>query len=224
MLYLIESGNYGKIGFTENSETLNRRLISYNTHNPDFRFIGTTEGDKNVEKHLQKEYLASGNEWGNLDLVRKVWKKYKDNPDKYKRTVKGGYQQLLKDYIQNPSESYELEYPEFKDITTYLKESEMNTLRWNKEKLMKAVQDKKQLNKVFIKIHRTGFISNADLKALFQVEFIKHKIDLAPKATLIEECTLYTVEKKKKKIDGKTVSGYELGGANFRFKPSTINQ
>lgn len=128
------------------------------------------------------------------------------------------YQQLLKDYIEHPSESYELEYPEFKDIVKYLKESEMNTLRWNKEKMMKAVADKKLLDKVFLNIHKVGFISNADLKALFKNEFERLGVKLSAKATLIEDCTLYPVEKKKKKIDGKTVSGYEIGEIKFNFK------
>lgn len=55
------------------------------------------------------------------------------------------YEQLLKDYLDHPSEQYEIEYPEFKDFRLYLKETEMNSLRWNKEKMMKAVEDNKKL-------------------------------------------------------------------------------
>ena len=62
---------------------------------------------------------------------------------KLAKAVTVSYEQLLKDYLENPSDSYELEYPEFKDFRKYLKESEMNTLRWNKEKMIKAVEDKK---------------------------------------------------------------------------------
>jgi len=55
------------------------------------------------------------------------------------------YEQLLKDYLDHPSEQYEIEYPEFKDFRLYLTEKEMNSLRWNKDKMMKAVKDKKKL-------------------------------------------------------------------------------
>lgn len=62
---------------------------------------------------------------------------------KLAKAVTVSYEQLLKDYLENPSDTYELEYPEFPTFRKYLKESEMNTLRWNKEKMMKAVEDKK---------------------------------------------------------------------------------
>lgn len=62
---------------------------------------------------------------------------------KLAKAVTVSYEQLLKDYLDNPSDTYELEYPEFPDIKKYLKETEMNTLRWNKDKLLKAVEDKK---------------------------------------------------------------------------------
>lgn len=55
------------------------------------------------------------------------------------------YEQLLKDYLGHPSEQYEIEYPEFKDIKRYLKETEMNSCRWNKDKMLSVVEDKKKL-------------------------------------------------------------------------------
>ena len=51
------------------------------------------------------------------------------------RAVTISYEKLLKDYLDHPSEQYEIEYPEFKDFRIYLKESEMNSCRWNKEKM-----------------------------------------------------------------------------------------
>ena len=144
-------------------------------------------------------------------------KNWNDIDIKLAKAMTISYQQLLKDYIDNPSESYELEYPEFKEIVKYLKETEMNSLGWNKEKMMKRVSDKKLMDKVFMNVHSVGFISNADLKALFKSEFDRLGIGLTAKATLIEGCTLYPVVPKKKKIDGKTVSGYELGDIKFMF-------
>ena len=75
------------------------------------------------------------------------------------------YEQLLKDYLNHPSEQYEIEYPEFRDFRLYLTEKEMNSLRWNKEKMMKAVKDKKKLQQAFKAIYNKGeFVSDKDLK------------------------------------------------------------
>lgn len=62
-----------------------------------------------------------------------------------KQALTVSYEQLLKDYIDHPSDQYEQEYPEFRDFRLYLSETEMNSLRWNKEKMMRAVKDKKKL-------------------------------------------------------------------------------
>ena len=144
--------------------------------------------------------------------------KWKDFNIKLAKAMTVSYEQLLKDYLDSPSESYEQEYPEFPLIKRYLKESEMNTLRWNREKMLKAVEDKKQVDKVFLAIYQPGFISNQDLKGKLKDEFGRLGIKLSPKATLIENCTLYSVEKASRKIDGKTVSGYELGKMIFTFE------
>ena len=153
----------------------------------------------------EKFELTNQNEWEDFNI-------------KLAKAMTISYEQLLKDYLDSPSESYEQEYPEFPLIKRYLKESEMNTLRWNREKMLKAVEDKKQVDKVFLAIYRPGFISNKDLKSKLKDEFGRLGIKLSPKATLIENCTLYNVEKASRKIDGKTVSGYELGKMVFTFE------
>ena len=61
------------------------------------------------------------------------------------RAVTVSYEKLLRDYLEHPSEQYEIEYPEFKDIKRYLKETEMNSCRWNKDKMLSVVEDKKKL-------------------------------------------------------------------------------
>ena len=153
----------------------------------------------------EKFELTNQNEWEDFNI-------------KLTKAMTVSYEQLLKDYLDSPSESYEQEYPEFPLIKRYLKESEMNTLRWNREKMLKAVEDKKQVDKVFLAIYQPGFISNKDLKSKLKDEFGRLGIKLSPKATLIENCTLYSVEKASRKIDGKTVSGYELGKMVFTFE------
>lgn len=153
----------------------------------------------------EKFELTNQNEWEDFNI-------------KLTKAMTVSYEQLLKDYLDSPSESYEQEYPEFPLIKRYLKESEMNTLRWNREKMLKAVEDKKQVDKVFLAIYQLGFISNQELKGKLKDEFGRLGIKLSPKATLIENCTLYNVEKASRKIDGKTVSGYELGKMVFTFE------
>lgn len=153
----------------------------------------------------EKFELTNQNEWEDFNI-------------KLTKAMTVSYEQLLKDYLDSPSESYEQEYPEFPLIKRYLKESEMNTLRWNREKMLKAVEDKKQVNKALLAIYQPGFISNQDLKGKLKDEFGRLGIKLSPKATLIENCTLYNVEKASRKIDGKTVSGYELGKMVFTFE------
>ena len=153
----------------------------------------------------EKFELTNQNEWEDFNI-------------KLAKAMTVSYEQLLKDYLDSPSESYEQEYPEFPLIKRYLKESEMNTLRWNREKMLKAVEDKKLIDKVFLAIYQPGFISNQELKSKLKDEFDRLGIKLSPKATLIENCTLYNVEKASRKIDGKTVSGYELGKMVFTFE------
>ena len=153
----------------------------------------------------EKFELTNQNEWEDFNI-------------KLAKAMTISYEQLLKDYLDSPSESYEQEYPEFPLIKRYLKESEMNTLRWNREKMLKAVEDKKQVDKVFLAIYQPGFISNKDLKSKLKDEYGRLGIKLYPKATLIENSTHYSVEKARRKIDGKTVCGYELGKMVFTFE------
>ena len=55
----------------------------------------------------------------------------------------------------------------------------MNTLRWNREKMLKAVEDKKQVNKALLAIYQPGFISNQDLKGKLKDEFGRLGIKLS---------------------------------------------
>ena len=65
MLYVVKSSQYYKVGFTENNDTLHKRIDSYKTHNPDFQIIGLYEGTKKDEKKIHSllsEYKHFG-EW-----------------------------------------------------------------------------------------------------------------------------------------------------------------
>ena len=135
-----------------------------------------------------------------------------------KQALTVSYEQLLKDYLDHPSEQYESEYPEFKDFRCYLKETEMNSLRWNKEKMQKVVEDKKKLQQAFRAIYKRGaFVSDKEMKQLLTEQFNRQGINLSPKATLIKQCDIYHVERCSQYVDGKKVNGYKFGDMLFNF-------
>ncbi|WP_028912342.1 DEAD/DEAH box helicase family protein [Prevotella sp. MA2016] len=134
------------------------------------------------------------------------------------RAITISYEQLLRDYLEHPSEQYEIEYPEFKDFKCYLKETEMNSCRWNKEKMMQKVEDKKKLQQAFRAIYQRGaFISNKEMRRLLTEQFNRLGIKLSPKSTQILNCDIYHVEKHCHYINKKRVDGYELGDMLFNF-------
>lgn len=62
-LYLIQSGNYLKIGITNN---IPARIREYQTHNPDFNIIAVRDGTRYDELFLHrllKKYLVNKSEW-----------------------------------------------------------------------------------------------------------------------------------------------------------------
>ncbi len=67
MIYMLKSGEYIKIGYTQSLKTFPKRMESYFTHNPDVEFIGYKEGDKQLEKEfhndLSKYKIDSAVEW-----------------------------------------------------------------------------------------------------------------------------------------------------------------
>ena len=134
------------------------------------------------------------------------------------RAVTISYEKLLKDYLEHPSEQYDIEYPEFKDIKRYLKETEMNSCRWNKDKMLQVVEDKKKLQQAFKAIYTRGaFISDKDMKQLLTEQFNRLGIILSPKATQIKQCDIYHVERCTQYVDGKKVNGYKFGDMLFNF-------
>lgn len=127
------------------------------------------------------------------------------------------YKSILINYLETKDKAYLEEYPEFEDFTKYLKPTEINSLQFNKEKMMKAVLDKKQMDIAFLNLNLSGFISNKDLKAKIKSEFERLGITLAAKASLIRLSKVYNAIVKNKKIDGKTVTGYEIRKFNYKF-------
>ena len=77
MIYLIESGEYYKIGYAEN---LKNRCKNYNTHNPNYAVIDTMEGNKLDEKILHKlckKYHEKLEWFTKCKNVLMLWEAYK---------------------------------------------------------------------------------------------------------------------------------------------------
>lgn len=131
---------------------------------------------------------------------------------KVKKAIVVSYQTLLKNYIKTKDEDYLVDNPEFKTFCYYLKETEMNTLRWNKEKMLARCEDYRKLDDLFRKIYKKNkFYSNDSLREYFIKEFPKLYINLKPKSTLIESHNnIFTVNPVRIKIDGRTTRGYRV--------------
>ena len=131
---------------------------------------------------------------------------------KVKKALTVSYQTLLKNYIKTKDEDYLVDNPEFKTFCYYLKETEMNTLRWNKEKMIARCEDYRKLDDLFRKLYvKDKFYSNDGLRAYFIKEFPKLYINLKPKSTLIESHNnIFTVNPVRIKIDGRTTRGYRV--------------
>ena len=94
----------------------------------------------------------------------------------------------------------------------------MNTCRWNKDKMLKMVNDRKLLNKAFKAIYQEDlFISDKDLKQKLAGQFKLLNITLTPKATLVKNCQLYEVKRCSDYSTGKKVNGYKLGKIKLNF-------
>lgn len=131
------------------------------------------------------------------------------------------FEDLYKGFLESEDkEIYRLEYPEFFEYQEYLNISEMNTQRWNKEKINKLVTDKKLLKLAHIKVSdklKDGFITNVDLKQIYQDIFNELDITIKSKATLIKDNKYIDSKPVRKKINNKTVGGYEISKIIFHL-------
>lgn len=77
MLYLIESGNFYKIGYAKD---IKQRLKAYNTHNPNFNLIDYMEGDIQDEHTLHElcmDYKEKLEWFTKCPEILLIWKTYK---------------------------------------------------------------------------------------------------------------------------------------------------
>ena len=110
-------------------------------------------------------------------------------------------------------EPFMVEYPEFFEYEKHIKVTEMNTLRWNKEKIDELLTDKKMLDIAHRKVYGlidNGFTSSADMRKLYEKVFTDLDITINPKATFIRENPFVSVSNDRKNINGKYLRGYGI--------------
>ena len=137
------------------------------------------------------------------------------------------YEKLCRDYFADPNDDYLTEYPELENIHRFLTEKECNTLRWNKEKMIKAADDYQNIQKYLNKVHKhrdkDGFISSKKIKDRLTALFGMWNIDLTPKASLIEKATRFTWREGSKRINGVQTKGYYLSDMIFMKEPTAAD-
>ena len=227
MLYLIKSGEYIKVGFSKDVVSFKKRMKYYKTANPNILLMGICEGteedERNYHRKLDAYKLYNRAEWFKQEALPLIIDDFKsgemvDNINVYfnqrainRSRVKYKYKDLYKDYLETKDPTYEKEFPEFKGYYTYLKDTEMNSLKFNKEKMMRLVKDKQKfIYEVIPAISKKfgrDFASSKELKDFMKIKFEELGITLLkPKASLLEDfgAIKYKIRKKN------TVNGYKL--------------
>ena len=114
---------------------------------------------------------------------------------------------------EDEREPFALEYPMFFEYEKHIKTTEMNTLKWNRNKIDSLLAEKKLLNIAHKRVYKlldNGFISSADLKEIYSNVFEDLKISIKAKGTLALDNPFISVEEARKNIDGKYLRGYEI--------------
>lgn len=105
MLYLLESGEHYKIGYTANLEG---RLKQYRTHNPDCELVDTMAGTKKEEHELQNLCIEffEVSEWFRKDpAILHIWKTYKLCMERYLPIIKK-LNNLLETSLDNQAKAF----------------------------------------------------------------------------------------------------------------------
>lgn len=235
MLYLIKSGEYIKVGFSKDVVSFKKRMKYYKTSNPNVLLMGICEGteedERNYHRKLDAYKLYNRAEWFKQEALPLIIDDFKsgemvDNINIYfnqRATNKSGfnYKDLYKDYLETKDPTYDKEFPEFKGYYTYLKDTEMNSLKFNKEKMMRLVKDKQRfIYEVIPAISKKfgrDFASSKELKDFMKIKFEELGIiQLKPKASLLED---FGAIKTSKRLEKKT-QGYilnDLTTITFKF-------
>lgn len=96
MIYLMESGEYYKIGYAKDVE---KRMKAYNTHNPNYKLIDVIEGTKSDEVALHElcgEYQDKLEWFTKVPEILIIWKIYKKNAQLTQKIYKNNIQLIQK--------------------------------------------------------------------------------------------------------------------------------
>lgn len=162
---------------------------------------------------VRKAYLKS-TKFNNVD--QRYWE---DLNVKMSRAMTFSYKDLYLDYVKTKDPSYLEEYPEFKEYSEYLKDSEMRTLQYCKDKLCQLARDKRIFRCITMRdiwqYYGGKFVSSKELKTFIKTSFAEHKVyRLSAKASLVEEygCVATAI-----KVNGMSVKGYNIRDLTLNF-------
>lgn len=180
-----------------------------------------------LKNHVYRNGLSIKEEYTRLGIDPGVEYVYNSDEIILSKMNTVSFKELLKQYIllrnENTNkeliESYEEEFQIFKKAYDILGSGKLATLDYSETKINKALKEVEILDiafkKLFLKIN-PGFISSSDLKIKISDIYKELKIDKTAKASDIETSNLFEVKKINKKINGKTVRGYEIIKNNFK--------
>lgn len=217
MLYLIESNEFYKVGYSKNISAMHKRVSSYNTHNPSFKLISVSVGTPAIEKtiHSLLSSLKHRGEWFHKDdYVLEVW-------NNYYKPLEVGVEHFTTEVIE-ASITYNLVYKKYKAMVDGL-DVEWTELEL-KSKYYKMIDNyykfKGNIPASELICNQFNFIDNAELKSDIMNEFrpnIRYsRGDIKKK--LNELYRKYEVDKKG------LYSDLELFGAEFIEKKVNGNR
>ena len=104
MLYLLEDNKHYKVGYSQDEETLIKRIKSYKTHNPTFIYLGLREGTKEDEKEYHKLLNCNKKSEWSCDIDSLILEKIKLDfkPESYLPSLFRETIELYEDDIPEP--------------------------------------------------------------------------------------------------------------------------
>ena len=203
-----------KFGYSSN---MDKRMEAYKQLNPFIELVGTyyNEGGIEFERLVHSRIQADfGNEWYSVDKLETILDYIHNGVPENVIKVGVSLEDLYNSFLEaEDKEPYELEYPEFFEYQRYITVKEMNSARWNKNKIDNLLIDKKAMSLVHRDVAlllEEPFISSADLKALYKSVMDKYGIKLAAKATLVESNKYLESSVITKKVNGITTKGFNI--------------
>lgn len=131
MIYLMESGEYYKIGYAKDVE---KRMKAYSTHNPNFKLIDSLVGTKEVENTLHKlckDFQVKSEWFYKKDEILIIWNTYKqfseflkNKTSEFNKLSKLFLEQdeLFKKYYRNTEKFIKLQQESLNNYETLIKD------------------------------------------------------------------------------------------------------